>query len=109
MSVDWIIALRYLLSKRSIAFVNVISLISIVGVTIGVAALVIVLSVFNGFGSLVTSILISFDLHLHIKSVKRADAGSYESLLPFLQSQEKVAGYSSYVMGKALLVSKGFT
>ena len=43
-------------------------MLSTVGVTIGVAALVIVLSVFNGFGSLVTSMLINFDPHVRISS-----------------------------------------
>ena len=47
------IALRYLLSKKSVKFVSIISAISVTGVTIGVAALIVVLSVYNGFGSLV--------------------------------------------------------
>jgi lipoprotein-releasing system permease protein len=108
-TVEQTIALRYLLSKRSIAFVNVISFISIIGVTIGVAALIIVLSVFNGFGSLVSSILISFDPHLRIESIKRAEAQTYESLVQYLQSREDVNGCAAFVTGKALLVSKGLT
>ena len=42
------------MSKKQIGFVTTISIISVVGVTIGVAALVVVLSVFNGFNELVT-------------------------------------------------------
>ncbi len=60
------IAYRYLISKKEINFISIISLISFLGITIGVAALVIVISVFNGFGSLVTNRLISFDPHLRI-------------------------------------------
>jgi lipoprotein-releasing system permease protein len=109
MTVDQIIALRYLLSKRTVAFVNVISLISIIGVTIGVAALIVVLSVFNGFGSLVTSLLVSFDPHLRIESIKRVDLAAYDSLTQFLGSQDKVMGYAPFVNGKAIVVSKGLT
>lgn len=109
MTVEQTIALRYLLSKRSIAFVNVISLISIIGVTIGVAALIIVLSVFSGFGSLVSSILISFDPHLRIESIKRAEAVAYDPVVEYLQSRENVNGCAAFVTGKALLVSKGLT
>lgn len=109
MSVDRIIARRYLFSKRTIAFVNVISFISIIGVTIGVAALIVVLSVFNGFGSLVTSLLVSFDPHLRIESIKHTDMSSYESLIKYLQSQDKVTGFAPYVNGKALVVSRGIT
>ncbi len=109
MRVEQIIALRYLFAKRSIAFVNVISFISVVGVTIGVAALIVVLSVFNGFGGLVTSLLISFDPHLRIESIKRANADSYQSLGQFLASQPDVKGYAPFVNGKALIVSRGLT
>ncbi len=109
MRVEQIIALRYLFSKRSIAFVNVISLISVVGVTIGVAALIVVLSVFNGFGGLVTSLLVSFDPHLRVESVKRTNAASYEPLMQYLASQNDVKGYAPFVNGKALIVSRGLT
>ncbi|HTP12648.1 MAG TPA: ABC transporter permease [Bacteroidota bacterium] len=109
MRVEQTIALRYLFSKRSIAFVNVISFISVIGVTIGVAALIVVLSVFNGFGGLVTSLLVSFDPHLRIESVKRANADAYQSLTQYLASQSDVRGYAPFVNGKALVVSRGIT
>jgi lipoprotein-releasing system permease protein len=109
MTVDQIIARRYLFSKRTIAFVNVISFISIIGVTIGVAALIVVLSVFNGFGSLVTSLLVSFDPHLRIESVKRTSEASYEPMIQYLKSQDKVSGLAPFVNGKALVVSRGIT
>lgn len=109
MSVDRIIARRYLFAKRTVAFVNVISLISIIGVTIGVAALIVVLSVFNGFGSLVTSLLVSFDPHLRIESIKRIDMSAYAPLVKYLKDQDKVAGFAPFVNGKALVVSRGVT
>ena len=49
------IALRYLLSRKSHAAVNIISAISMAGVAVATAAIVIVLSVFNGFGDLSAS------------------------------------------------------
>ena len=67
MSFKSFIAKRYLISKKEAGFITVISMISIVGITIGVAALIVVLSVFNGFNGLVTSILIGFDPHLRIE------------------------------------------
>jgi lipoprotein-releasing system permease protein len=109
MTVDKIIARRYLFAKRSIAFVNVISVISVIGVTIGVAALVVVLSVFNGFGGLVTSLLVSFDPHLRIESVNRTDAAAYAPMMKYLESQDKVTGVGAFVNGKALVVYRGVT
>jgi len=100
------IALRYLLSKRNMKFVSVISTISIVGVTIGVAALIVVLSVFNGFRSLVSSILINFDPHLRIESTIPVDSTKYMKMLDHLANDQQVKGYSPFVGGKALIVSR---
>ena len=59
---EFFIARRYLKSKHKTNLISVISIISAIGITIGVAALVIVISVFNGFGSLVTSILVNMKM-----------------------------------------------
>lgn len=64
------IAKRYLFSKKTHNVINIISIISIVGVCIGTAALVIVLSVFNGFEGLVVSLYNSFDPDIHISVTK---------------------------------------
>ncbi|MEX1138785.1 MAG: ABC transporter permease [Bacteroidota bacterium] len=100
------IALRYLVSKRRLTFVTAISFISIIGVTVGVAALIVVLSVFNGFNGLVTSILVGFDPHLRIEGSNVRDRASYEPLLQDLKSIPMVKGYAPFVMGKALVVSR---
>lgn len=60
------IARRYLFSKKSHNAINIISGISATGVAIGTMALVVVLSVFNGFESLITSMFSSFDPDLKI-------------------------------------------
>jgi len=60
------IARRYLVSKKSHNLINIISAISVVGVSIGTMALIIVLSVFNGFEKLVVSLFSSFDPDLII-------------------------------------------
>ncbi len=61
------IALRYFFSKKSQRAINVISMISVVGVTIGTAALIIVLSVFNGFEDLILRLYNTFDPDLKIE------------------------------------------
>ncbi len=60
------IAKRYLLGKKSHNIINIISLVSVMGVFVGSMALVTVLSVFNGFGDLVTSLYNSFDPDIKI-------------------------------------------
>jgi lipoprotein-releasing system permease protein len=98
------IAFRYLRSKRRIGFVTVISMISIGGVTVGVAALIIVLSVFNGFNGLVTSILLNFDPHLRIEGNRAQSLEGYDTLVDYLDHQDHVSGFAPYVSGKALVV-----
>ncbi|HEY9114007.1 MAG TPA: FtsX-like permease family protein, partial [Bacteroidales bacterium] len=61
MQLSFYIARRYLVSKKSHNLINVISLISLVGLTVGTAALIIVLSVFNGFEDVVKSLYNSFN------------------------------------------------
>ena len=106
MRIEQIIALRYLKSKRQVGFVTVISFISIIGVTIGVAALVVVLSVFNGFNGLVTSILTGFDPHLRVERIKSGDAVDYADLKSFLSADKDVSGFAPFTTGKALVVSR---
>ncbi len=60
------IARRYLLAKKSHNIINVITLISVIGVMIGSGALIIVLSVFNGFEGLVLGLFNSFNPELKV-------------------------------------------
>jgi len=60
------IAKRYFSTKKNSNFVHIISWVSLVGVAIGTAALILVLSVFNGFEDLILSMYNSFDPHLKI-------------------------------------------
>ena len=73
-SYEWFIALRYLRSKRQTRFVSVITYISVSGVLVGVAALVIVLSLFNGFESEVRERIIGQRAHINVYSLYREQA-----------------------------------
>lgn len=103
------IAKRYLLAKKEAGFITVISLISIIGVTIGVAALIVVLSVFNGFSTLVTEILVGFDPHVRIQKTKVTTAEDITDLDLFLTAQKNVEGESGFVSGKGMIISKKTT
>ena len=66
MNLALFIARRYFLSRRHKTFINIISILSMFGVAIATAALIIVLSVFNGLGLLLRSINTSFDPEIKI-------------------------------------------
>lgn len=64
------IARRYFLSKRKKNFINIISILSMGGIAFSTAALIIVLSVFNGLGELIRSLDTSFDPQIKIEATK---------------------------------------
>lgn len=70
MNFPFYIARRYLIAKKSQNVINIISLIAVLGVTVGTMALIIVLSVFNGFDRLVKGLFNSFDPDLKITSAE---------------------------------------
>ncbi len=109
MAFEQYIAQRYLLTRKELRFVNVISIISVIGVTIGVAALILVLSVYNGFADLVTTILMDFDPHLRIEATQKTDSVQYTSLLNYIKSKDNNALYAPFVSGKALIVARNVT
>lgn len=109
MNFERFIAKRYLISKHKINFITIISFISIAGITIGVAALVVVLSVFNGFGSLVTRYLMSFDPHIRITATSDEGEKGILKLEKILDNQKEIESYSPFIEGKVLAFNKGAT
>lgn len=105
MKTEFFIAKRYLFSKKNVSFITVISTISILGVSIGVAAMIIVLSVFNGFSKKVTSILIGFDPHIRIESKNEGKIGNYESLLQTIYSND-IPNAAPFTQNKGMLATK---
>jgi lipoprotein-releasing system permease protein len=107
MKFESFVAKRYLISKHKVNFITIITLISVVGITIGVAALIVVLSVFNGFGSLVTSYLMNFDPQLRIELI--SSKSNNIDVETALKSQKEILNYAPYVSGKVLAYNQGLT
>jgi len=101
MSFRLFIAKRYMLSKKEAGFITVISAISVIGITVGVAALIVVLSVFNGFNGLVTQILVGFDPHVRVTA--KSEAAQIPGKLVI--DPKEVQGIAPFVSGKAMIVS----
>lgn len=90
MNLPFFIAKRYLLSKKSHNAINIISWISVGGITVGALALIVVLSVFNGFENLVISLYNTFDSDIRITAAKGKSFDPSE--LP-LDKFRKIKGY----------------
>lgn len=101
------IARRYLASRREVSLISIITGISMTGVTLGVASLIVVLSVMNGFYDFVRDLLVSVDPHVRVVSAEGRGLAEADSLLRVARSVDHVREASPYVEGRALLLSPG--
>jgi lipoprotein-releasing system permease protein len=98
------LALRYLRPKRT--FVSVITLISIVGVALGVAVLIIVISVMSGFDHELRDKILGFSAHLTVKESGVA-MKNYAQVAAVIRSNKDVRGVSPFVLGPVLVETQG--
>ncbi|HLO90507.1 MAG TPA: ABC transporter permease [Lentimicrobium sp.] len=103
MNLPFHIAWRYLKSKKSHNVINIISGISVAGVTIGTMALIVVLSVFNGFEELVVSLFNSFDPPLKVTPATGKTFNSTAFPWDEIKKTEGVYAATGVIEEKALL------
>ena len=95
-SVEKLIALRNLKPKRKERFLKVISIFSFIGIMLGVAILIIVMSVMNGFRTELTNKILGFNPHLTIKpyNSERIDSKFKDQLNKNFPNIEVLDSYS---------------
>lgn len=103
MNLPLFIALRYLFSKKKQNIINIISTISVAGIIVGTMALVIVLSVFNGFNSLIESLFSNFDPDLKITAVRGKMFSPTENRFEEIKNLPDVVHYAEVIEEVALL------
>lgn len=91
MKLELFISRRYFLSRRKKNFINIISILSLVGVAFSAAALIIVLSVFNGLEDLLRSLNNSFDPEIKIEAVQAKSFPADEALIKKIEAIEGIA------------------
>lgn len=97
------IALRYLLAKKSHRAVNIITLIAVIGVAVATMAMVLVLSIFNGFRDLAVNQLSGIDPDIAVVAADNKVISSADSLAAELANVEGVSAALPVVTGRALL------
>ena len=107
MNFPFFIARRYLFSKKKTHAINVISLISVIGVAVATMALVIVLSVFNGFHDLVASFFTNFDPQLKVVPVQGKTVPADDPLLTKMRRLPEVEVATETLTDMALAVYGG--
>ena len=104
MNFPFFIARRYVFSKKSTNAINVISAISVVGVAVGTMALVIVLSVFNGFHDLVASFFTNFDPQIELVPTQGKTAPADDPLLDKIRKMPQVSVHTDVLEDQGLAV-----
>lgn len=107
MSYELFIANRYLKSKRKTRFISVITYFSIGGVMIGVAALIIVLAVMNGFETEVRTRIIGFDAHIRMRTFSETGGmENYPEIISQLKKIPHITGCAPYIIKHSILQSQ---
>ena len=107
MNFPFFIARRYLFSKKSTHAINVISAISVVGVAVATMALVVTLSVFNGFHDMVASFFTAFDPQLKVTPVMGKTAAADDPILTQIKQLPQIDVATETVEDQALVIYHG--
>ncbi|MDX1764708.1 MAG: ABC transporter permease, partial [bacterium] len=97
---------RYLKSKRKNTFISLITLISIVGVTVGVMALIIVLAVMSGFEEDLKSTILGTNSHVVVLSLGKEGMTNYPEVIEKIESNEEVVSATPFIFSQVMLTSQ---
>ena len=104
---ELMLALRYLRPKRT--FVSIITVISILGVMLGVAVLIIVISVMSGFDRELQDKVFGFNAHLKVVAANNQTLENHALIARTVASNQNVTGVAPFVVGQVLLETQPAT
>jgi len=103
MHTELFISWRYLVTKRKEKFISLISIISVLGVTIGVMALMVVIAVMSGFDRDLRDKIVGNSSHLTLANYNGINNEEYEKILRRIAPNPHIKGISPYVQGQVLV------
>ncbi len=101
---EWFVGLRYLRAKHKQGFISLISLISVAGVTVGVIALIVVLSVYSGFTNGLRDQILDVNSHIIVQQMG-GKISNYQLVRDRILTVKNVTGASPYLYAQTLLSS----
>ncbi|MEE4135368.1 MAG: lipoprotein-releasing ABC transporter permease subunit [Desulforhopalus sp.] len=101
---EWFVALRYLKAKHRHGFISLISLISVAGITVGVIALIVVLSVYTGFTEGLRDQILGVNSHIVVQQ-RGGTITDYRQVREQLLTVKGVTGATPYLYAQTLLSS----
>lgn len=104
---EWMMAMRYLRARRREGFISVIAWFSLVGIALGVATLIIVMSVMNGFRAELLERILGINGHLSVYGPVAGQMTDYEPILDKLENLDGVVSVNALVEGQVMASANG--
>lgn len=106
LALEFLIAFRYLKSKRKEGFISIIAIFSFIGIMIGVATLIVVMSVMNGFRYELVNRILGINSHIAVYS-SLGKIPNYEILTNKIKNIKQVKSANPIVESQAMIVANG--
>ncbi|MFH1269691.1 MAG: FtsX-like permease family protein [Candidatus Omnitrophota bacterium] len=103
MKTELFISWRYLATKRKEKFISLISVISVLGIAIGVTALIVVIGVMTGFDKDLRDKIVGNYSHITITGFNGIEDKEYDKILNRISANQHIKGVSPYVQGQVLI------
>ncbi len=103
---EWMVALRYLRARRQEGFISVIAWFSLLGIALGVATLIIVMSVMNGFRQELLTRILGLNGHLSVYGQTNA-MKNYEGLSKEIRTIRGVVSVTPMIEGQVMVTARG--
>jgi len=106
MKYEWFIGLRYLKAKRKQTFISIITIISVVGVAVGVMTLIVVLAVMSGFEKTIKEKILGTKAHLVVLKARQQGMDHYQEVLNEVEQVRGVVSATPFIYGEGMLSSE---
>lgn len=106
MKYEWFIGLRYLKAKRKQTFISIITIISIVGVAVGVMTLIVVLAVMSGFEKTLKEKILGTQAHLVLLKANQEGINQYEEVMKEVEKVKGVVSTAPFIFNQVMLSSE---
>lgn len=103
---EWFVGLRYLRAKHKHGFISLISLISVAGITVGVIALIVVLSVYSGFTEGLRDQILGVNSHIIVQQLS-GTISNHQLAREHILTVKDVTGATPYLYAQTLLSGSG--
>ena len=99
---EWLLAFRYLRARRKEGFASITAIFAFLGISLGIATLITVLSVMNGLRDDLLSLILGTEGHMIVRS-ENGPLSNYEVMAQDLANQEDVVSSTPFIAGEAML------